>query len=192
MTTRHSRSLISIKAKNEPGETCRLAAVSEPGRWLWSSNCVRTDAQVVIGAQRQTGTRRALCQIRASTNLAPGLLQGRSERTVSVDLFSMCQPNGRGGAGVVLQITPWERDALQLLAAGVADDDIAAMLAISEGTVNSYLEDLFEKLGVTSRSEAVMAATRRGLVRVIECAEHRECLPLLTAEGETGRDAIKS
>ena len=91
---------------------------------------------------------------------------------------------------MVLQITPWERDALQLLAAGVADDDIAAMLAISEGTVNSYLEDLFEKLGVTSRSEAVMAATRRGLVRVIECAEHRECLPLLTAEGETGRDAI--
>jgi DNA-binding NarL/FixJ family response regulator len=91
---------------------------------------------------------------------------------------------------VVLLITPWERDALQLLAAGVADDEIAAVLRISEGTVNSYLAYLFEKLGVTSRSEAVMAATRRGLVRLIECAEHRECLPLLTPECETGRDAI--
>jgi hypothetical protein len=30
---------------------------------------------------------------------------------LSVDLFSMCQPNGRGGAGVVRQITPWERRA---------------------------------------------------------------------------------
>ena len=91
---------------------------------------------------------------------------------------------------MVLQITPWERDALQLLAAGVADDEIAAMLAISEGTANSYLAYLFEKLGVTSRSEAVMAATRRRLVCVIECAEDRECLPLLTPECETGRDAI--
>jgi DNA-binding CsgD family transcriptional regulator len=67
---------------------------------------------------------------------------------------------------MVLQITPWERDALQLLAAGVADDEIAAVLGISEGTVNSYLAYLFEKLGVTSRSEAVMAATRRGLALV--------------------------
>ena len=91
---------------------------------------------------------------------------------------------------MVLQIPSWERDALQLLAAGVADDEIAAMLGISEGTVNSYLAYLFAKLGVTSRSEAVMAATRRGLVRVIECAEHREYLRLLTPECETGRDAL--
>jgi NarL family two-component system response regulator YdfI len=79
---------------------------------------------------------------------------------------------GERGGGVVLQITPWERDALQLLAAGMADDEIATVLQISEGTVNSHLSCVFEKLGVTSRSEAVMAATRRGLVRVIECGEH--------------------
>jgi hypothetical protein len=42
---RHPRSLIPIKARNEPDETCCLAAASEPGEWLWSSNCVRTDAQ---------------------------------------------------------------------------------------------------------------------------------------------------
>lgn len=65
----------------------------------------------------------------------------------------------------------------------------AAVLGISEGTVNPYLAYLFEKLGVTSRSEAVMAATRRGW-RLTECAEHRECLPLLTPECERGRDAI--
>jgi DNA-binding NarL/FixJ family response regulator len=74
---------------------------------------------------------------------------------------------------VVLQITPWERDALQLLAAGMADEEIATVLHISDGTVNSYLAYLFDKLGVASRSEAVMAATRRGLVRVSECGEHR-------------------
>lgn len=93
---------------------------------------------------------------------------------------------------MALQITPWERDALQLLAAGVADEETAAVLGISEGTVNSYLAYLFEKLGVTSRSEAVMAATRRGLVRAIERAEHRECPPQLTPECETGRGAVES
>ena len=65
---------------------------------------------------------------------------------------------------MILQITPWERDALQLLAEGVSDDEIAVVLGISEPAVNSYLASLFEKLGVTSRSEAVIAATRRGLV----------------------------
>jgi DNA-binding CsgD family transcriptional regulator len=74
---------------------------------------------------------------------------------------------------VVLQITPWERGALQLLATGVADVEIATVLHISEGAVNSYLACLFEKFGVTSRSEVVMAATRRGLVRWIECGEDR-------------------
>ena len=117
---------------------------------------------LVMGAQRPNGMRRALCEIRASTTLAPGLLQGRSERSSLLISLSMCQPNARGGVGVVLQITPWERDALQLLATGVADDEIAAVLGISEGTVNSYLAYLFEKLGVTSRSEAVMAATAGG------------------------------
>jgi ATP/maltotriose-dependent transcriptional regulator MalT len=48
----------------------------------------------------------------------------------------------------------------------------ATVLQISEGTVNSHVACVFEKLGVTSRSEAVMAATRRRLVRVIECGEH--------------------
>jgi DNA-binding NarL/FixJ family response regulator len=73
---------------------------------------------------------------------------------------------------VVLQITPWERDALQLLATAAADVEIATVLHISEGAVNAYLARLFKKLGVASRSEAVMAATRRGLVRVSESGEH--------------------
>jgi len=71
----------------------------------------------------------------------------------------------------VLQITPWERDTLPLLAVGMADEEIATVLHMSEGTVNSYLAYLFDKLVVASRSEAVMTATRRGLVRVSESGE---------------------
>jgi two-component system NarL family response regulator len=65
-----------------------------------------------------------------------------------------------------VQLTPRELAALRLLADGKANKEIAAELNISERTVKTHLEHLFEKLGVTSRTEAVKVATRRGLVRL--------------------------
>ena len=65
-----------------------------------------------------------------------------------------------------VQLTPRELAALRLLADGKANKEIANELEISERTVKTHLEHLFEKLGVTSRTEAVKVATRRGLVRL--------------------------
>jgi two-component system NarL family response regulator len=64
-----------------------------------------------------------------------------------------------------VQLTPRELAALRLLADGQSNKEIATTLEISERTVKSHLGHLFEKLGVTSRTEAVRVATRRGLVR---------------------------
>ena len=64
-----------------------------------------------------------------------------------------------------VQLTPRELAALRLLANGQSNKEIAASLGISERTVKTHLAHLFEKLGVTSRTEAVRVATRRGLVR---------------------------
>ena len=64
-----------------------------------------------------------------------------------------------------VQLTPRELGALRLLADGQSNKEIAATLEISERTVKTHLGHLFEKLGVTSRTEAVRVATRRGLVR---------------------------
>ena len=64
-----------------------------------------------------------------------------------------------------IQLTPRELGALRLLADGQSNKEIAATLEISERTVKTHLGHLFEKLGVTSRTEAVRVATRRGLVR---------------------------
>jgi two-component system, NarL family, response regulator len=65
-----------------------------------------------------------------------------------------------------VQLTPRELATLRLTADGQSNKEIAAALGISERTVKTHLGHLFEKLGVTSRTEAVKVATRRGLVRL--------------------------
>jgi DNA-binding NarL/FixJ family response regulator len=65
-----------------------------------------------------------------------------------------------------IQLTPRELTTLRLMADGKSNKEIANELGISERTVKTHLGHLFEKLGVTSRTEAVKIATRRGLVRL--------------------------
>lgn len=65
-----------------------------------------------------------------------------------------------------VQLTPRELATLRLMADGQANKEIANALGISERTVKTHSSHLFEKLGVTSRTEAVRVATRRGLVRL--------------------------
>jgi two-component system NarL family response regulator len=64
-----------------------------------------------------------------------------------------------------VQLTPRELATLRLMASGKSNKEIAVSLDISARTVKTHLAHLFEKLGVTSRTEAVRVATRRGLVR---------------------------
>lgn len=65
-----------------------------------------------------------------------------------------------------VQLTPRELSSLRLMADGRTNKEIAGHLGISERTVKTHLGHLFEKLGVTTRTEAVRVATRRGLVRM--------------------------
>jgi two-component system NarL family response regulator len=65
-----------------------------------------------------------------------------------------------------VQLTPRELATLRLIADGKSNKEIASELGISERTVKTHLGHLFEKLGVTSRTEAVRIAARRGLVRL--------------------------
>ena len=63
------------------------------------------------------------------------------------------------------ELTPREMDVLHLLAQGKPNKLIAMALDISEVTVKSHLRALFSKLNVMSRTEAIAAASRSGLIR---------------------------
>ena len=58
----------------------------------------------------------------------------------------------------VPRLTPRQNDLLRLVAAGHTNTQIARRLAISEGTVRTHLENVYERLGVSSRTAAVLRA----------------------------------
>lgn len=62
------------------------------------------------------------------------------------------------------QLTEREREILQLLSAGHDNRTIAARLHLSEKTVGNRLSEIFQKLGVTNRTQAALVAVQRGII----------------------------
>lgn len=62
------------------------------------------------------------------------------------------------------ELTPREIEVLQLVAKGLGNKMIAARLGISEHTAKFHISSIFGKLGVSSRTEAVMRGIKQGLV----------------------------
>lgn len=62
------------------------------------------------------------------------------------------------------ELTPRELEVLRLLAEGLPNKTIAQRLDISEHTVKFHVNALLGKLGVSSRTEAVVRATRLGII----------------------------
>jgi DNA-binding NarL/FixJ family response regulator len=73
-------------------------------------------------------------------------------------------PPSVGPPELAPQLTPRERQVLGMLAEGLPNKIIAARLGISEHTVKTHLTALFDKLGVSTRAEAVARGARLGLL----------------------------
>lgn len=65
---------------------------------------------------------------------------------------------------LVEPLTGREQEVLQLIGQGLANKMIADRLHISEHTVKFHVSAIYAKLGVASRTEAVRAGARRGLI----------------------------
>jgi DNA-binding NarL/FixJ family response regulator len=65
-----------------------------------------------------------------------------------------------GGGSEIEQLTPREREVLDLLARGYAFKEVSDMLGISITTVGTHIRRIYEKLHVHSRAQAVAAYTQ--------------------------------
>ena len=60
------------------------------------------------------------------------------------------------GHGPFEQLTPRQREILALMAAGYRNREIAQDLVITEATVVNHIHGIFRRLGVSSRTQAVI------------------------------------
>ncbi len=65
----------------------------------------------------------------------------------------------------VYDLTDREREILALMVEGLANNDIAERLIVSQSTVKFHVSNILSKLGVTSRTEAVALALKNHLVK---------------------------
>jgi DNA-binding NarL/FixJ family response regulator len=59
-----------------------------------------------------------------------------------------------------------EVEVLQLMAKGVSNKDIADQLSITQSTVKTHITSIFQKLNVTTRTEAVTTAFKKGIIQL--------------------------
>jgi DNA-binding NarL/FixJ family response regulator len=62
------------------------------------------------------------------------------------------------------QLSPREREVLQLLADGLGVSQISRQLFISDSTTKTHISKLYDKLGAGNRAQALMTALRLGLL----------------------------
>jgi DNA-binding NarL/FixJ family response regulator len=60
-------------------------------------------------------------------------------------------------------LTPREREVLSLVGRGLRNSEVASALGLTVHTIASYIKSIYAKLGISSRAEAALKATRLGL-----------------------------
>jgi DNA-binding NarL/FixJ family response regulator len=74
---------------------------------------------------------------------------------------SLGSPNG---GRATESLTAREKDVLSLIACGLRNKEIARRLKLTEATIKYHVTHLLGKLGVDSRTEAIITAQKRGLI----------------------------
>ena len=121
----------------------RLGACGYVGKSCWFGNYAQAVLQVANGGASIT------------PHLARRLLQ-RFDRTNSAE-------NKRRQPDEADRLSAREKEILRLVASGYTSAEVGSRLLISSMTVNTHLRNIYRKLQVRTRAQAVRFASLRGL-----------------------------
>jgi DNA-binding CsgD family transcriptional regulator len=108
------------------------------------------------------------------------------EREYTIRAWPLAESDGTIGAIVVVaqevpaqpqgaeELTPRQREVAALVAAGLANKEIARRLGMRVATVRGHLEHIMERLGFATRTQVGIWAFRRGLYRPEEDADRED------------------
>jgi DNA-binding NarL/FixJ family response regulator len=91
--------------------------------------------------------------------LSPSVTRRLVEHIVSAGLTPATAPAGTP------ELTPREREVLELLARGLSNAEIADRLVLAGQTVKTHVSHVLAKLGLRDRAQAVVFAYETGVVR---------------------------
>ncbi len=131
----------------------RIIVIAEELESLNLSAALRSG---VRGILRDTSTEVEI--VAATVAIALGLL------VLHPDTMELLSIREQVAIAPVQTLTPREVEVLELLGSGLSNKAIAKHLQISEHTVKFHISSIFQKLGVSTRTEAVTVGIRLGLI----------------------------
>jgi len=87
----------------------------------------------------------------------------KGEKRISSALEKIIWSNSADKHGIAMDITKREKEVLSLIVQGYSNAQIGEELSIAIGTVKNHLKNIYSKLGVNSRVEALLMCMEYGL-----------------------------
>jgi NarL family two-component system response regulator YdfI len=152
-----SESLLESLARSDLASEVPVILLAGNSPPPWSGDALRAGVRAVLPAEVSADQLSATLQA-----VAAGLLVLHPSEANA--LAPAATPASQPPTELAEALTRREREVLQMLAAGLANKEIAARLDISEHTAKFHVASILGKLGAASRAEAVTVGVRHGLV----------------------------
>ncbi len=112
----------------------------------------------------RAGAHGALSRAAPAHAIAPAALAVAAGHWVLDESFAAVLLNVGEPPGAPTLLSPREQQVLSLLSEGLSNRDVATRLGISHHTAKFHVNAILDKLGATTRTEAVVLAARSGLL----------------------------